>query len=143
MRDLITEPVARYRDAAAGRRLYGSTGNRGNGIFRIPSPTDRVELLTLAADGAGWDHVSVSRRNRVPNWAEMEHIARLFFADAEAAMQLHLPAGEHVNMHPFTLHWWRPQGLAIPRPPAIMVGVGDREANSPADAAAMMREAGL
>jgi len=70
-----------------------------------------------------WDHVSVSRANRCPNWPEMEHVKRLFFQDTETAMQLHVPAADHINNHPYCLHLWRPHGVEIPRPPAIFVGV--------------------
>jgi hypothetical protein len=32
-------------------------------------------------------------------------------------MQVHVPASEHINIHPYTLHLWRPLLLEIPRPP--------------------------
>ena len=76
----------------------------------------------IASSGEGWDHVSVSRSSRCPNWPEMEHIKRLFFLDHETAMQLHVPPSEHVNHHPYCLHIWRPLGVEIPVPPSIMVG---------------------
>jgi hypothetical protein len=53
----------------------------------------------------------------------MESVKRAFFEDHETAMQLHVPPADHVNMHPTTLHLWRPQGIEIPRPPSILVGV--------------------
>lgn len=67
------------------------------------------ELRVLAANGAGWDHVSVSRPDRCPTWDEMERIKRLFFKPDETAMQLHVPVSEHINHHPNCLHIWRPQ----------------------------------
>ena len=82
---------------------------------------DGALLLVIASNDAGWDHVSVSRRNRCPNWTEMEHVAGLFFRDDEVAMQLHLPRTDHINVHPHCLHWWRPHDQPIPRPPAIFV----------------------
>ena len=96
-------------------------------------------MFVVASFGAGWDHVSVSRKNRVPNWAEMEHVKRLFFEDDETAVQFHVPPSDHVNMHPYVLHLWRPQDVEIPRPPAVLVGVGTRPARDAADAIAMMR----
>jgi hypothetical protein len=47
---------------------------------------------------------------------------RLFFREDETAMQLHVPATDHINCHPHCLHLWRPTEVEIPRPPAIMVG---------------------
>jgi hypothetical protein len=56
---------------------YGFEGDETCGAFGVPSPIDRQPLVIVASSEGGWDHVSVSRRNRVPNWAEMAHVARL------------------------------------------------------------------
>lgn len=82
---------------------------------------DRETLRFIASWGGGWDHVSVSGKKRVPRYAEMETIASIFFADDETAMQLRVPKVDHVNTHPYCLHWWRPQDVVIPRPPALFV----------------------
>lgn len=103
--------------------IYGSEGDETCGAFRVPSPTDGATMVVIASSEGGWDHVSVSRRNRCPNWAEMEHVKRLFFREDETAMQLHVPPGDHINCHPYCLHLWRPQNAEIPRPPAIFVGL--------------------
>lgn len=78
-------------------------------------------LAVIASWEGGWDHVSVSRRDRTPTWGEMETIKRLFFADDETAMQLHVPVSDHINNHPYCLHLWRPHGETIPMPPKWMV----------------------
>lgn len=101
---------------------FGSAGDGKAGAFELPSPIDKVPLHIIACSGEGWDHVSVSRNDRCPNWAEMEGIKRLFFQDDETAMQLHVPADDHVDCHPFCLHLWRPLDAEIPRPPSIFVG---------------------
>lgn len=100
---------------------YGSIGDHETGVFELPSPIDRQSLLVIATSGDGWDHVSVSRRNRPPNWAEMEHVKRLFFRDDEVAMQLHVRPADHISVHPHCLHLWRPLNAAIPLPPPDMV----------------------
>jgi len=92
------------------------------GAWAVPSRIDGKPLRIIASWGMGWDHVSVSRQNRCPNWDEMEQVAALFFEPTETAMQLHVPAADHISFHPFCLHWWRPQGRAIPRPPNALVG---------------------
>lgn len=103
--------------------FFGSVGDEGCGAFRVASPIDQKPLFVIATTEAGWDHVSVSRRHRCPNWPEMSAVKRLFFLDDEEAMELHVPARDHVNYHPFTLHLWRPNdGREIPRPPASLVG---------------------
>ena len=140
MRDLRLLDVFRLRGEPV-RALYGWDGDETCGAFLLPSPIDRGELVIIASAGMGWDHVSVSRRNRCPNWAEMAHVARHFFADDETAMQLHVPAAEHVNNHPYCLHWWRPQDQPIPRPPSVLVGLGKSPLQSAQEARQMHRKA--
>jgi hypothetical protein len=125
------------------RHVFGSDGDDNCGAFQFRSPIDKAVMVIVASTGGGWDHVSVSRKNRCPNWTEMEHVKRLFFRDDETAVQFHVPEADHVNMHPTCLHLWRCTSRPFPRPPSVMVGVGDRPARDLEDAEAMMREAGL
>jgi hypothetical protein len=128
-----------YRNVSGGNAFWGWAGDDTCGMFKVPSPVDKAELTIVASAGDGWDHVSVSRRNRCPNWAEMEHVKRLFFKDEETAMQLHVPPSDHINCHPTCLHLWRPLDAEIPRPPSSMVGPSDapKAALTPEDIAAL------
>jgi len=110
-----------YRQTESEILYYGERGDAGNGVFKLPSKTDGGDLLIVASSGDGWDHVSVSRRNRCPNWPEMEQVKRFFFRDTECAMQLHVPVSDHLSLHPNCLHLWRPHNDSIPRPPSWMV----------------------
>lgn len=93
-------------------------GERG-GCFLIPSPFSGV--LTVIANEANnlvrWDHVSVSRATRTPNWPEMDYIKSLFWNDEETVVQFHPPRSQWVNNHPFCLHLWRPADFEIQLPP--------------------------
>ena len=100
--------------------LFGSIGNAECGRFFLPSPIDGRRLIVIASVGEGWEHVSVSRQNRCPNWAEMEYVKGLFLGDV-VAMQLHVPTADHINFHPHCLHIWRPLDVDIPTPPGWMV----------------------
>lgn len=111
-----------YRHVETELKIAGTVGDDRGGFFHVPSLIDGQTIRVMASAGDGWDHVSVSRVNRCPNWPEMEHIKRLFFKDDETAMQLHVPSTDHVNHHPYCLHLWRPLDQEIPRPPSIMVG---------------------
>lgn len=91
-----------------------------NGAYRIPSPKG-ASLTVIASNGEGWEHVSVSLRNRCPTWEEMDFIRSLFFRDDETVMQLHVPRTHHVNVHNFCLHLWRPLNAEIPRPQLELV----------------------
>ncbi len=115
--------LEQYRDTSPEViRHFGGSGDHTCGMFSVPSPIDGGDLRILASSGVGWDHVSVSRKNRCPNWPEMSHVKGLFFNNDETVMQLHVPSVDHVNDHPFCLHLWRPIGIEIPRPPGWMVG---------------------
>jgi len=123
VRNLEDADVARFRDCSRWvLELYGNVGDAGNGVFLVPSPIDNAGMRVIASNGLGWDHVSVSRKNRCPNWTELEYVKRLFFLDHETAMQLHVPSSDHLSLHDYCLHLWRPNdGVEIPRPPALMV----------------------
>jgi len=121
MRNLRELDRWRVRDKAALAHYGGWEGDETCGAFTVPSPFDHAPMVVVASSEGGWDHVSVSRSNRTPNWAEMEYIARLFFKDDETAVQYHVPPSVHINIHPYCLHWWRPQTEPLPRPPAIFV----------------------
>lgn len=111
-----------FRQTGAATAHWGWGGDESCGMFVIPSEIDKAPMMVVASVGNGWDHVSVSRRNRCPNWTEMEQVKHLFFRDEEVAMQLHVPKSDHISFHPYCLHLWRPLDAEIPRPPAWMVG---------------------
>ena len=106
----------RFTDYQVQRTIHGAA-------FRFKSPVDKKVLTVIATTHGGWDHVSVSRLDRCPTWEEMSWVANKFFANNEYAMQLHVPQTEHINMHPYCLHWWRPQNtdIPLPDPPEVRV----------------------
>lgn len=108
------------RTAPHGFRIIAGGGPADDGFCA----DSRSGLLRIIVSwGEGWEHVSVSHRLRTPTWEEMESIASYFWPD-QTAMMLHVPKSDHINIHPYCLHWWRPAGLidTIPRPPGYMVG---------------------
>ncbi len=125
MRDLYELNDFRICTPESMKIFNGNYGDASCGAFFIPSPTDKQLMKVLATvDGqleAEWDHVSVSRRTRCPNWIEMDFIKRLFFHAHEAAFQYHPPVWKHVNNHEYCLHLWRPIREMIPIPPMELV----------------------
>lgn len=98
-------------------RTQDSFVSESAGTFSVPSCTDRKPLTVTASSAGDWDHVSISREKRYPDWAEMEQIALLFFKDDETAMQLHAPIKDHVARNGARcLSWWRPHDGSIPDP---------------------------
>ena len=121
MRNLRLLDLYRRTDRAVIER-FGWSGDETCGAFAVPSPIDKQSLLVIASIGGGWEHVSISRSTRCPNWQEMAYIKELFFRDDEAVVEFHVPKAEHVNDHPYCLHLWRPTDFELPRPPRYMVG---------------------
>lgn len=122
MRNLYLLDIYRVKGNQLPPRFRGYAGDETCGAFRVPSPIDKAELTIMASSDFGWEHVSISRRNRCPNWIEVCAIKELFFGDDETVMQLHVPTSDHINDHPNCLHLWRPTHQEIPRPPGWMVG---------------------
>ncbi len=99
-----------------------STDEFGNsGAFEIPLKHGQ-RVFVIASDLMGWEHVSVSRRDRCPTWEEMCQIKAIFWDDTDCVVQYHPPRSEYVNNHPNCLHLWRPTEASVPMPPSIMVG---------------------
>lgn len=93
-------------------------GNNGAFLFTHKG----AELRTIASDGEGWEHVSVSLATRCPTWDEMCYVKSIFWDAEDCVIQYHPPESCYVNHHPYCLHLWRPVGKEIPQPPIWMVG---------------------
>lgn len=98
--------------------IYDDIGDKQNGVFVIK----HMGLQIVASSGGGWEHVSVSRRSRMPTYEDMCWTKDQFWSADQTVMQLHVPREDHVNCHEYCLHLWRPIDQEIPRPPAIFVG---------------------
>lgn len=102
--------------------MASSEANGNNGAARVPTRPGEPPMTVIASDGMGWEHVSVSRPDRMPTWAEMCRIKDLFWDGDDVVIQYHPREAEYVNNHSRCLHMWRPVGITLPTPPALMVG---------------------
>ena len=99
--------------------------HEANGAFSIPHPDGPINVI--ASDGSDWEevglqlprweHVSISLPVRTPTWEEMDFIKRIFWRDDELVIQMHVPRSQHINVHPYCLHLWKPTGVELPCPP--------------------------
>lgn len=101
----------------------GNTGDGQNGFIVLPQKGLNIQF----SNGEKWEHVSVSRRSKMPTYGDMQFAKDLLWDDKLAVMQLHVPKEDHVNVHPYCLHLWRPLHDIIPRPPFILVGPKDAD----------------
>lgn len=97
-------------------------GDAQNGFFVVKLKHNQL-VTVIASNGAGWEHVSVSRRDRTPTWEEMCQVKDIFWDEDDCVIQYHPPKSEYVNNHKNCLHLWRPLGRNIPTPPALLVGI--------------------
>ena len=97
-------------------------GDDRNGYFLIPLKHGQ-KVQVIASDGMGWEHISVSRKDRPPLWDEMCQIKNLFWGDEDCVIQYHPPRSQYVNNHPNCLHLWRPIGIELPMPDSLLVGI--------------------
>jgi hypothetical protein len=113
-----------------GRKIAGYSEEIDGG-YVFPHPKIRLYYYqVIASTGLGWEHVSITLRQtgkqqfvqRCPTWAEMCYIKDLFWNEDETVVQYHPAKTEHVSVHNFCLHLWRPTEVELPTPLKIMVG---------------------
>ena len=95
-------------------------GDETCGAFIVPLKHSQM-VRVIASAAMGWEHVSVSRKDRCPTWDEMCQVKDLFWDDQDCVVQFHPPKAEYVNNHPNCLHLWRPIGWDIRTPERVMV----------------------
>lgn len=96
-----------------------SIGNAGAFIVQLKH---QQRLMIIASDAMGWEHVSVSRKDRMPTWDEMCQVKDLFWDEDDCVVQFHPPKSEYINNHSYCLHLWRKVGSEFETPPSLMVG---------------------
>ena len=77
------------------RNLSLVSGSRA--LLEMANMKHQQKLRIIASDGFGWEHVSVSRRDRCPTWEEMCQIKALFWDEDDCVIQYHPPRSEYVN----------------------------------------------
>lgn len=97
-------------------------GDAHNGYFSCKLKCGQ-QVFVIASNGAGWEHVSVSRKDRPPTWDEMCQVKALFWDAEDCVVQYHPPKTEYVNNHPHCLHLWSLIDGVMPMPPSILVGL--------------------
>lgn len=96
------------------------------GLFIVPFRSNNMKVMVYDGKADNWEHVSVSLKNRCPNWEEMSYIKNLFWDEEETVIQFHPKKSEYVNMHPYCLHLWRHKEKEFELPPSYLVGFKDK-----------------
>lgn len=97
----------------------------GDVVEEIPGPKSLLGQMGQDAhtfpNGTRWDHVSVSLKDRTPNWEEMAWVKSLFWDDEELVVEYHPPKSKYINVTATVLHLWKPLDFEIPLPPSNCV----------------------
>src|ERR1700733_966886 len=98
-----TKLPQKLEDARESGVFASSASDGAYGYFRLMGPNG-TDLIIVGSGGdprdttsEGWEHVSVSTRNRTPNWQEMSFVKDLFWNEEECVVQFHPPKSTYVN----------------------------------------------
>lgn len=91
--------------------------------MEVHSTKGSDKALVCISKVLGWEHLSVSFKNKIPSWEVMNEMKEMFFKDDEDAFQYHPKKDDYINNNEYTLHIWRPLETTIPVPPHITVGI--------------------
>ena len=83
-----------------------------NGIY--VDPVERKNYFFVFSWGQGWEHLSVSQRNKTPSWDIMCRIKNVFWGEDEVCVEYHPKKEDYVNLHPHCLHIWKEVGKEFP-----------------------------
>jgi len=105
----------RFREKTGALDSDDHYGN--NGVFVIPWKKSG-ELICIASDGLGWEHVSARYHYKIrgeeydttPSWEQMCFLKNTFWGPEDLVVQYHPIKSEYVNCHPYVLHLWRKVG---------------------------------
>lgn len=64
----------------------------------------RVIVTDEIHDGQLWQHVSISRKNRLPTWQDIRRVKDLMIGADEKAIMVLPKQAEYVNAHPYCMH---------------------------------------
>lgn len=68
------------------------------------------KCTVIVSKDAGLWHLSISRKDRLPNYDELKYARYTYLPEVKYAAQIFPPKSEFVNMHQFCLHLWELSG---------------------------------
>ncbi len=76
-------------------------------FFELPNGA-RVGVNAFSYHGAIWIHASISRPDRLPDYADLCYLKEVVFGPHRVCAQVFEETEHHVNIHPNCLHLWGP-----------------------------------
>lgn len=68
----------------------------------------------IMEDGKEWLHVSFSRRNRLPTYADLQLVKKEFIGEDKKAVMVFPEKKNYVNINPYCLHLWYSEENPLP-----------------------------
>ena len=99
---MTIDRAEKYRITYLDDKHYGTRRGSPFGAFQVKGLRIIVAPLDME-----WEHVSVSRKHRVPNWQEMCFVKDLFWDKEETVIQFHPKLEKYVDTCGTCLHLWR------------------------------------
>lgn len=106
---LILSSLVRLSPALSSILGFQIVPGLANPVFSghpLPKALKVIAGLQISADRSLWYHVSMSRTDRIPSYADMFEVKKLMFRASSTAIQVFPPESEHVNHHATCLHLW-------------------------------------
>lgn len=99
---MTIDRAEKYRILKYQNEQFGTNKGEPFGAFAAKGMYIIVAPLDME-----WQHVSISKKNRVPNWQEMCFVKDLFWDKDETVIQFHPKEEKYVNTCGNCLHLWR------------------------------------
>ena len=96
-------------------------------VGKFYSKVSYYEYIFVFTKSLGWEHLSISHKNKTPSWDVMCEIKDIFFKEDEVCVQYHPKKEDYVNNHPHCLHIWRNYEQEFITPPYWMVGLKEKK----------------
>lgn len=65
-----------------------------------------IESIAIELDGKRWQHVSVSRPDRLPDYADLTFVKKHWIGEDKYAYFVFPPREKHINIDKHCLHLW-------------------------------------
>lgn len=98
-------------------------------------PLTRKSYWCKFTKAQGWEHVTISGKNKVPDWDVMCKVKEIFWDDEECCVEYHPRKSQYINNNEYCLHIWRPDFMELPEPNEWLVGVPGMSSEDTARAA--------
>ena len=84
-------------------------------VFWFRTPCDLLVCAALEEEASSrqWLHLSFSRADRMPDYADLQLVRRELIGTDRLSVQFFPAAEEYVNLHNFCLHLWAPWNFEV------------------------------